>query len=250
MAPRTPLPPRPPRPVRPEPSPRQKRVLTALPMVEQCAAELARTFYPKVKREDLLGAGTIGADKAAQKFDPEKHDNFPVFARHYIRGHMLNAIRSDFTSLRARVEHAMERVYDELACYPGAKIDLVGDADEVVDKTAREGVDDAVAASFLAAVLAAAGATTEEMALELEGQLTTLESLRKAIDALPPLEQEVIRLIYEKELEIEEIADRVCVCTRSVQRRHAGALRKLRESLEAWGVTDPRLIDPLLGRAR
>jgi RNA polymerase sigma factor (sigma-70 family) len=228
---------------RPEPTPQQRLVMIALPMVEQCADELARLYYPRVKREDLLGAGTIGADRAARRYDKEKHPSFPVYARHYIRGWMLDSIRAEFTSLRARVEHAMERAHDTFSGHQAFDLDLFADPVETIVEGAREGGDDALAAAFFAAVLEAQGASPEEVAVELEGQSTTIAVLRAAMAGLLPLEREVIRLVYTETIEVDEVAKKVGVSPRTVQRRHASALGKLREILLARGVEAPKLID-------
>jgi RNA polymerase sigma factor (sigma-70 family) len=217
--------------------------MIALPMVEQCADELAALFYPRVKREELLGPGTIGADQAASRYDKEKHPNFPVYARHYIRGRMLDSIRIEYTSLRARVERAMERAYDEFSAHQDFGLDLFSDPVETIAAGAREGGDEALAAAFFAAVLEAQGASPEAVVLELEGQVTTLAALREATGSLLPLEREVIELIYTEEMQIDDVAVKVGVNPRTVQRRHARALRRLTEVLLARGVTDPRLID-------
>lgn len=43
--------------------------------------------------EDLKQEGYFGLRRAAQRFDPARHDNFPLFALIYVRGAMIDAYR-------------------------------------------------------------------------------------------------------------------------------------------------------------
>ena len=225
------------------PTAEQRLVMIALPMVEQCACELAATFHPRVKREELLGPGTIGAHEAARRYDVEKHPSFPVYARHRIFGEMLDSIREEHRSLRARVEHAMERAHHGFSAHQEVTVDTFADPEETILEGAREGGDEALAAAFFAAaVVMAREPSPEEAVMELEGGWDTFDMVRDAISSLNPHQREVIHLVYQKDMILEEAALAVGVSEKTAQRRHASALRVIRAFLVARGVTAPRLL--------
>ena len=219
----------------------EQRVKLALPMVEQCAEELARLFNP-VTRDELLGPGTIGAHEAAEKYREEKHPYFVVYARHYIRGRMLDAIRVEHRALRARVERAMERAYDGFSAHEAETVDTFADPPEKILEGARQGHDDALAAAFFASMMEMRGASAEEIHAELEGQAEILGHLGDAMATLYPHEREVIQRVYVEDLTLDDVAALIGMSQNTVQRRHVAALRKLREFLLSRGVNAPALL--------
>ena len=226
----------------PVPVAMQRLIELALPLVEQCVAALVRCFPALLQREELLGPGTLGMYEAIAKYREDRYPHFQGYARHYIRHRILDSIDAAHWSLRARVERAMELGFDEFSSHQIVNVNLFRDPVEKVVDGAREGGDEALAASFLAGILEAQGASPEEIAIELEGQATTLEHLRDAMGTLHPHEREVLHLVYEEDLTLDDAAVKVGVSQKTAQRRHVSALRKLRAFLLERDVVDPRLL--------
>jgi RNA polymerase sigma factor for flagellar operon FliA len=220
----------------------QKRVSLGLPMVQQCADELVAKLRGSVRRETLLGPGTLGLYDAARNYRAEEHPGFAIYARHYIFGEMLQALSADNVPLRARVERMMLRAYERFAAHQTVEGDLFDDPEEKILDGNRVACDDALAAAFFAGILEAQGSTPEEILAELEGQVTTFEMIRDALDTLLPVERQVIHLVYYEKLTLGRAAAETDVSESTAQRRHAQALRKLRAFLVWRGVTDPRLL--------
>ena len=221
---------------------RQRLVELAMPMVEQCAREIARCFPALLKREDLLGPATVGMYEAIDKYREDRHPHFVGYAQHYIRHRILDSIDAEHWSLRARVERAMEIGFDRFSGHQIVNVNLFKDPVEQVVDGARQGGDEALAAAFFAGILEAQGASPEEAAMELQGQVTGLEHVRAALGTLHSHEREVIRLVYEEDKTLDEAAVKIGVSQKTAQRRHVSALRKLRACLVARGVTDARLL--------
>jgi RNA polymerase sigma factor for flagellar operon FliA len=69
-----------------------------------------------LKWEDLAGAGVLGLLDAVRKFDARKHVKIETYARHRIRGAILDSLRSLDTATRAMrgKNKRAERVYRKL----------------------------------------------------------------------------------------------------------------------------------------
>lgn len=69
-------------------------IVDALPLVAIVAKHMAQHLPPSVTIDELISAGTIGLIKAARRFDSERGLRFGTYARHRIRGEMLDYLRS------------------------------------------------------------------------------------------------------------------------------------------------------------
>ncbi len=204
-----------------------------LPMVFQCAREIARRYHGLVTAEELLAPGTIALRQTVVCYREERHPSFPVYARHHILGRMINAVRTESFSQRARVERAMDRAFEVVSAHQVVDVDLFeGEIPDIVAGVHRAGAE-LLAATYLAAVRAAQPADEEE-------RLVDRISILDAIEQLPPHEREVIRLVDEEGLTIDEAAAQLGVNSKMVKRRHASGLAKLRAFLEERGAKPPR----------
>ncbi len=73
---------------------RDEMIVDALPLVAIIAKHMAQRLPPSVTIDELTSAGTIGLIKAARRFDSERGLQFATYARHRIRGEMLDYLRS------------------------------------------------------------------------------------------------------------------------------------------------------------
>lgn len=77
---------------------RQRRddlVEAHLHIVEPIARRLLITLPITFELEDLIAQGNLGLVKAADRYDPARHDGAPfdAYARHVVRGSMLDSVR-------------------------------------------------------------------------------------------------------------------------------------------------------------
>jgi RNA polymerase sigma factor FliA len=72
---------------------RDALVLENIPLVKAIAARLHGGLPVYVDRDDLVQAGVLGLIDAANKFDAEKHVTFSNYAKHRIKGAMLDSLR-------------------------------------------------------------------------------------------------------------------------------------------------------------
>jgi RNA polymerase sigma factor for flagellar operon FliA len=69
-------------------------------LVRSVAAAVAARLPDHVSCDDLIGWGNIGLVDAARRFDPTRA-NFRTFAKHRIRGAILDGLRSEDSVSRA-----------------------------------------------------------------------------------------------------------------------------------------------------
>ena len=69
-----------------------------------------------VEIDDLVSAGIFGLLDAVRKFDSSKHVKLEIYARHRIRGAILDGLRSEDTASRdmRKKSKKAEKVYREL----------------------------------------------------------------------------------------------------------------------------------------
>lgn len=80
-------------------APRNARDLVAfVPLIRSIVADVVRSAdldHAGIEARDLVGCGTVGLLRAAERFDPYRGIAFSTFASRRIRGAMLDAIRTD-----------------------------------------------------------------------------------------------------------------------------------------------------------
>ncbi len=78
-----------------DPSRRDQRILDHLALVRAIALRVHATLPAHMDVEDLIHAGVMGLIDAASKFDPAKEVAFPSYAKHRIRGSILDGLRKE-----------------------------------------------------------------------------------------------------------------------------------------------------------
>jgi len=87
----------------------QTLVLEALHLPKR---EARRWRHMKIDQEDLVADGYVGLAKAARKFDPSHGVPFTAFARHYVRGAIVDTVRS-----LVRRHHLGDGVYADVHAF-------------------------------------------------------------------------------------------------------------------------------------
>src|SRR5687767_15392438 len=85
---------------------RDRVVLEHLPLVKAIAVRLHESLPVHVELDDLVHAGILGLFDAATKYDPEKKVAFSSYAKHRIKGSILDSLRQlDWASRDLRRRH-------------------------------------------------------------------------------------------------------------------------------------------------
>src|SRR3954469_25198507 len=102
-------------------STRDKLVMEHLPLVKAIAIRLYESLPVHADLDDLIHAGMLGLIDGAEKFDEHKHILFKSYAKHRIKGAMLDRLRQlDWASRDLRRRHKqLEAITHELAARSG-----------------------------------------------------------------------------------------------------------------------------------
>jgi len=228
---------------------RDQLILKFLPLVNAIAAHIQKSVPVHLELDDLIHAGTMGLFDAATKYDAHKEVAFPTYAKHRIRGAILDSLRQlDWASrdLRRRYKQ-MEAVTRELS---------VTLQREPTDREVAEamGLDSrrwhVLMVDFRSLGLAATQsrperdeqpapetpATPANCPDRVFAKSELREKLRSAIQTLPERYQQVVTLYYERDLTMKEIGGILGVNESRVSQIHKSALERIHNALDRNGI--------------
>ncbi len=229
---------------------RDELITEHLHLVTVIAAHVQRSIPVHVELDDLIHAGTMGLFDAATKYRDDKEVAFPTYAKHRIRGAILDSLRQqDWASrdLRKRYKQ-METVTNELT----AKLGRTPSEKEVASSM---GLDSRRWQALMVDFRSLNAAATQAHVYEGEEQLapevpaspaqspdrlfarTQLrEKLSVAMKTLPERYQQVVKLYYENDMNMKEIGIRLGVNESRVSQIHKGALQRMQTALGNCGI--------------
>jgi RNA polymerase sigma factor for flagellar operon FliA len=229
--------------------------------VKKVALQMRERLPVHVELDDLISTGVLGLMDAVQKFDPAKQVTIEQYARHRIRGAILDGLRGlDAASrdMRRKNKNA-ERVYAQLEANlgrppndqemaSGLGLSLGRWYRTVMELTAL-GVD-------WLRPLASVG--TQESAFPIEDSLPAdnvghqfdacyhreqEEVLQRALGLIPERERQVVELYYHREMTMREIGERLGIDESRVSQLHSSALGRLRKRVKDF-LSNPGLPEP------
>ncbi len=222
------------------------------PLVKRVAYELRQHLPSHVEMDDLVGAGTLGLVDALRKFDPARNVKLESYARHRIRGGILDSLRNLDPATRDMRKRArkVEKTYRELEARLGRPVQgeevarELGLSMKVWHRWAREihslGFDgwqhcEAAPAAKLPVkdeYRIAAHQVTEDP-FDLCYRREQRDLLNRAMARLPERERLIVTLYYRQELTMKEIAARLDVDESRVSQLHAEAIERLKARVRA-----------------
>jgi RNA polymerase sigma factor FliA len=235
-------------------------VVKLLSLVKRVAFEMREHLPAHVEVDDLAGAGVLGLLDAVRRFDARKHVKIETYARHRIRGAILDSLRSLDTASRdmRRKNKTAERVYHELQARAGRP---VGDDEmaqalgislkkwySAVHELQTMGIDwlrptqipDTPVADV--SELPADNQRNQEDACYRREQR---DLLAQALTRLSERERTVVTLYYEQEMTMKEIGEQLGIDESRVSQLHSAAIGHLRHRVQSM-LRGPR---PSVGRA-
>jgi len=228
---------------------RDEIVLEHLPLVKAIAMRVHENLPVHVDLDDLVHAGVMGLFDAVTKYDSEKNVAFQAYAKHRIKGAILDSLRQldwasrdlrkrqkqvDSTTRELSAALGRNRTENEVAEKLGVSMDrlrrmqmelrTVG----VVSMTPVSPDDRDRTEDF---------AGTPDLQPDRICERKQLQgSLARALGSLPERYQKVVFLYYTGNLTMKEIGDRIGVNESRVSQIHKTALKKMQIVLQSEGI--------------
>jgi RNA polymerase sigma factor FliA len=230
---------------------RDQVILEHLPLVKAIAIRVHENLPVHVELDDLVHAGVLGLFDAADKFNPSKQVAFSSYAKHRIKGAILDSLRQlDWASRDLRRRHKqVEAATRELA----ARLQRNPTESEVCEKL---GVDANRWHHMMldlrnVGLVSASARPTENDDLPAPDfpsnpdtqpdNMCAREQMRSvigvAMKALPDRYQKVVFLYYTNEMTMKEIGTVLGINESRVSQIHKSALEKMAVVLQSNGIT-------------
>jgi RNA polymerase sigma factor for flagellar operon FliA len=229
---------------------RDRVVLEHLPLVKAIAVRVHENLPVHVDLDDLVHAGILGLFDAANKYNPEKQVVFSSYAKHRIKGAILDSLRQldwasrDMRRRHKQVEAATRDLSSTLQRAPteaevAAKLGMDVDRWRTMMLDLRNvGLVSASTRSNDSEDLPA-----PDFPSKVENQPDSIcarEQLRgvlgDAMKTLPERYQKVVVLYYTNEMTMKEIGGVLGINESRVSQIHKSALEKMMVVLQANGI--------------
>ncbi len=235
-------------------STRDRVVMDHLPLVKAIAVRVHESLPVHVDLDDLVHAGVLGLFDAATKYDPAKQVSFSSYAKHRIKGSILDSLRQlDWASRDLRRRHKqVEAVIRDLT----AELQRTPTEQEVAD---RLGIDVERWRQMMVDLrnvgLVSASTRSNDQddlpAPDFPGKPETQpdsmcarEQMRSALStamkSLPVRYQKVVVLYYTNEMTMKEIGGVLGINESRVSQIHKSALEKMATVLQNNGISSSR----------
>jgi len=231
---------------------RDQVVVDHLHLVKVTASSIRKSLPVHVDFDDLVQAGMVGLLDAANKYNSEKATSFPTYAKHRIRGAILDSLRQLDWATRdmRRRQKVVGSAIEDLA----ASLQRTPSENEVAEKagmdleTCRQTMRDLhngapISASHLP--------TSEDLPAPqfpcgpemLPDFICGREQLRgfldQAIQSLPERYRKVVVMYYMNDMSMKEIGTALGIVESRVSQIHKAALAKMAERFQANGINSP-----------
>jgi RNA polymerase sigma factor for flagellar operon FliA len=237
---------------------RDRVVLEHLPLVKAIAIRVHENLPVHTDLDDLINAGVLGLFDAVAKFDRNKKVEFHSYAKHRIKGAILDSLRQlDWASrdMRKRQKQIDAVTRDlaaklgrnpnegELATEMGLSTDrlrhIQGELRHLgqISISRRDNMDNDRPQEFPATAALQPDRMCEKRELE--------STLARALGTLPARYQKVVFMYYTNEMTMKEIGSLLGVNESRISQIHKTALKKMAVALESQGIRSLEAFQPV-----
>lgn len=229
---------------------RDRLILEHLPLVRAIAVRVYENLPVHVDLDDLVHAGILGLFDAALRYDDEKQVSFRGYAKHRIKGAILDSLREmDWASRDLRRRH---KRLEEITRESAATLDRAPTENEIAEKMGMDverwrqvAVDLRVVGLMSASTRAPEdeNQNTPEFPASCDmnpdvmaGRRQLNSVLNTAMEVLPERYQTVVRMYYTDGRTMREIGTALGINESRVSQIHRAALEKMAENLQSAGI--------------
>ncbi len=228
---------------------RDQIVLDHLALVKAIAIRVHENLPVHVDLDDLVHAGVLGLFDAVEKFDASKNVAFQSYAKHRIKGAILDSLRQldwasrDMRRRQKQIEAVTRALSMKLGRTPN-EAEVAAEMGVGVERWRR------MLSEMRTVGLVSASAHSEDDRDHLQefaagpdsqpDRMCSHEQLRvtlaRAIKTLPERYQKVVFLYYSNEMTMREIGELLGVNESRISQIHKTALKKMATALESEGI--------------
>jgi len=230
---------------------REKSVVEMLPLVKAVALKIRKRLPAHVEVDDLLSDGVVGLVDAVAKFNPRKRVKLESYARHRIRGSILDGLRcadpvprdlrrkhKNFQKLNQELEADLGRPVKDEEMAAGLGMTLAQWHHEL-NEIQSAGIDCgartlSAGPTFMQTTVEPAFlAGDDSNAFDLCYLREQREILSLSLSQLRERERQIITLYYQRGFTMQEIATRMKVDASRISQLHAAALVRLKAKVDS-----------------
>jgi RNA polymerase sigma factor for flagellar operon FliA len=227
---------------------RERRVLELLPLVRRVALKMRRNLPAHVELDDLIGSGTMGLLDAAQKFDVRRRVKMESYARHRIRGAILDGLRSLDTASRdlrkksKKLEETARALQlklhrpaedEEMAEALGLSLNAWHRSRQTLQAAGMDYLHPIQETSFKPACGDALVAPGRRSQFDLCFQRERRDIAHQALACLSERERKIVFQYHLQEMTMKEIGSKLGIDESRVSQLHSAAIERLRLSAKA-----------------
>ena len=230
---------------------REERILKHMPLVRAIAARVRESLPVQIELDDLVHAGVLGLFDAVDKYDSSKNVVFHLYAKHRIRGAILDSLRQlDWASrdLRKRYKSFETATQQVRALGRSPSDEEVARAIGISAKLFRKQKSELHSAGMSAtpahrvekpetAHFVEATDARDRQPDRLLAHRELKDAIDRSLQELPPRYRRVIVLYYRKEHTMKQIGAELGVNESRVSQIHKAALEKLAAAMRAGGFS-------------
>lgn len=229
---------------------RDRLILEHLPLVKAIAGHIQKSIPVHIELDDLVHAGTMGLFDAATRYREDREVSFVIYAKHRIRGSILDFLRQmDCASrdLRKR-QKQMEIVTRELTAKLG-RMPLETEIAEAMGLTTRQWQCFMVDLRSITGAVAQQKIDHEKEQPVLDPPTSPTEApdricaraelrarLGSVLKDLPVRQRQVLELYYEGDYTMREIGEKLGVNESRISQIHKSALVRMQVALQESGI--------------
>ena len=230
---------------------REKLLVDMLPFVKRVALTIRKRLPAHVELDDLFSDGVLGLVDAVTKFDASKQVSLETYARHRVRGSILDGLRATDPASRdlRRKNQRIQKLYHELEVEVGRSVtdeEMAAEQRMNLAQWHRElneiqsaGLD--CGARTLSAAPTSAPASIEPAFLagddpdpfDLCYRNEQLEILDRAVSRLQERQRQIVELYHQQGLTMRQVAVLMRVDESRISQLHAAALVQLKANVNS-----------------
>lgn len=229
---------------------RQRLILKHLPQVRVLARRIHGRLPESVSLDDLVSNGIVGLISAIDRFDPSRDIQLGTYARHKIKGEILDSLRRlDWASRQHRkyakqieaaiavAEQRCQRLAtdEEIAAVLDLPIEVYRQRRAEVHRANLQRLESVEEGGSAASDLKFICRSEKECPSVVFERRELRRTVAAAISQLPKRHQTVLSMYYRDELTMQEISKIIGLHTSRISQIRAQAIRSLRVILaELW----------------